>query len=188
MIPVKLNQQAFNFPQEVNELNLKQFFALRNATDILDEICAITGLNRQSVQNFKSADDLKTCRQLLNNLGQKINQGFNANKLPKTVTLGNKTIKIPTNLKLEPVGAFIAVHNLITDEHKRNAENDTEFDPTNLVPLVLAHYFWLPYQGQDALYNDELIEDEAYMNLILALPITEGIPVANFFFQKYPDL
>jgi hypothetical protein len=188
MLPIKLNGNPYNVPTEVNEISLGQFFALRRSKGILDEICALTGMYRQSVQNFKGRDDLERCQLLLNNLGSKLANGMESKKLPKQTSIGGKTVTVPKNLKLEPVGAFIAVHNLISDEQKRSAEGNTEFDPTDLIPQVLAHYFWLPYMGNDVLYSDEKIDDEAYMAHILTMPVTDAVPIANFFFRKYPNL
>ena len=188
MLPIKLNGNPYNFPTEVNEISLGQFFALRRSKGILDEVCALTGIDRQSVQNFKGRDDLERCQQLLNNLGSKLANGMESKTLPKQTTIAGKVVTVPKNLKLEPVGAFIAVHNLISEEQKRSAEDSTEFDPTNLIPQVLAHYFWLPYMGCDVLYSDEKIENEAYMEQILTMPVSDAVPIANFFFRKYPNL
>jgi len=188
MLPIKLNNIPYSFPTEVSEITLKQFFDLRNSKDLIDEVCALTGLNRQTIQNFKERADLERCQLLLNTIGQKLSSGFDGVKVPKQTTIAGKIIKVPQNLKLEPVGAFIAVHNLITEEHKRCAEHNTAFDPTDIIPQVLAHYFWLPYMGTDALYSDERIEDEAYIEKINTIPLTDAIPIANFFFRKYPNL
>jgi hypothetical protein len=188
MLPIKLNNIACNFPTEVSEITLKQFFTLRKAKGLLDEICALTGIDRQTIQNFRDRADLEKCQMLLNTIGTKLAKGFNGVILPKQISIAGKTIKVPKNLKLEPVGAFIAVHNLITEEHERCAEQNTNFDPTDIVPQVLAHYFWLPYMGEGTLYSDERIEDEAYLEKINTIPITEAIPIANFFFRKYPNL
>jgi len=188
MLPIKLNGNPYNFPTEAHEVSLGHFLALRRAKDVLDEICALTGLDRQSVQNFRGRTDLERCQLLLRNLGAKLAKGLAGNKAPKQTTIAGKTVTVPKNLKLEPVGAFIAVHNLISEEQQRNAENDTEFDPTGIIPQVLAHYFWLPYMGDDVLYSDEKVEDPAYTEQILAMPVTDAVPIANFFFRKYPNL
>lgn len=188
MLPIKLNNVPYNFPTEVAELTLGQFFALRKAKGIIDEICALTGISRETISNFRGRTDLEKCTLLLNNLGAKLQTGFNTTKVPAETNIGNKTIRVPKNLKIEPVGAFIAVHNLITEEQKRCAAADTEFDPTDIIPQVLAQYCWLPLMGEDALYNDEQIESEAYMQQILTMPATDAIPIANFFFRKYPYL
>ncbi|MBW4889854.1 hypothetical protein KXQ82_09010 [Mucilaginibacter sp. HMF5004] len=188
MLPIKLNNVSYNFPTQLSEISLKQFFALRNANGLIDEICALTGMERQTIQNFKERADLEKCRLLLNTIGDKLTGGINGTKLPKHTTIDSKIVKVPANLKLEPVGAFIAVHNLITEEHKNAAANNQPFDPTNIIPQVLAHYFWLPYMGSDALYSDECIESEDYIHKINTIPVTDAIPIANFFFRKYPNL
>jgi hypothetical protein len=188
MLPIKLNTVPYNFPTELSEITLKQFFALRGSKDILDEICALTGMNRQTIQNFKSPADLEKCTLLLNNVGKKLQQSFEGSKLPKQTIINGKVVKVPHNLKLQPVGAFIAVHNLITEEYKRCADQQTDFDPTNIIPQVLAHYFWLPYMGSDVLYSDEGIDNEDYMEQINTIPLTDAIPIANFFFRRYPNL
>jgi hypothetical protein len=187
MLPIKLNQIPYNFPTEANEVTLGQFLALRRAKDILDEVCALTGMERQTILNFKGRADLQKCHLLLSSLGTKLSKALNGDKLPKQCSIGHKTIRVPKNPKMEPVGAFIAVHNLITDEYKRSTAQGLEFDPTNIIPQVLAHYLWLPYMGDGALYSDEKIEDEAWMEHILSIPVTEALPMANFFFRKYPN-
>jgi hypothetical protein len=188
MLPIKLNGKPYNFPTEVSDISLKQFFALRQSKGILDEICALTGIARETILNFKGREDLEKCSLLLNNLGQKLATGIDGDTLPRQTTIAGKTIRVPKNLKMEPVGAFIAVHNLITEEQKRCAEAQTEFDATNIIPQVLAHYFWLPYMGDDVLYSDEKIENEAYQEQIMSIPVTDAVPIANFFFRKYPNL
>jgi hypothetical protein len=188
MLPIKLNNIPCNFPTEVAELSLKQLFALRKSKGILDEVCALTGIDRETILNFRGRQDLEQCQLLLNNLGQKLALGMEGKTLPAQTTIAGKTIRVPKKLELEPVGAFIAVHNLITEEHKRAAEANVEFDPTEIIPQVLAHYFWLPYMGDDALYNDEKIEQQSYMDQILTIPVTDAVPIANFFFRKYPNL
>jgi hypothetical protein len=188
MLPIKLNGKPYTFPTEVSELSLQQFFALRKSKGILDEICALTGIDRQTISNFKGREDLEKCHMLLSNLGKKIAEGFNSNTLPKQTTIAGKTVRVPKNLKLEPVGAFISVHNIINQEQKRCAEAGVELDPTDIIPQVLAHYFWLPYMGDNALYSDEKIEDEAYIDQIMTIPVTHAVPIANFFFRKYPNL
>lgn len=188
MLPIKLNGLPYNFPTEVSEISLKQFFALRKAKGILDEICALTGIDRQTISNFKGREDLEKCSLLLSNLGQKLAKGFEGKKLPKQTIIDGKTIPVPKNLKLEPVGAFIAVHNLMSEEHKRATAAESNFDPTDLIPQVLAQYFWLPFMGDDVLYSDEKIENEVYMQQIMTIPVTDAVPIANFFFRKYPHL
>ncbi|RKR84896.1 hypothetical protein BDD43_5149 [Mucilaginibacter gracilis] len=188
MLPIKLNGVPYNFPTEVAEISLGQFFALRQSKGILHEICALTGINHETVSNFKGRDDLDKCSALLNTLGQKLAAGFDGHTLPKQTVVGGKTIRVPKNLKIEPVGAFIAVYNLINDEQKRCAAAQIEFDPTNIIPQVLAHYLWLPFMGDDVLYNDEKIENEAYQQQIMTIPITDAVPIANFFFRKFPHL
>lgn len=188
MLPIKLNGQPFNFPTEVSELTLKQFFALRKANGILDEICALTGIDRQTIANFKGREDLATCQALLADLGKKLSEGFDTQSIPKEVIIAGKTVSVPKNLKLEPVGAFISVHNLITEEQRRAADTEAAYDPTDIIPQVLAHYFWLPYMGDDVLYSEEKVENEAYLEQIMSIPFTKAVPIANFFFRRYPNL
>lgn len=188
MLPIKLNGNHYSFPTELSEINLKQFYALRQAKDMIDEICALTGLQRQTIQNFKSRTDLAKCQALLGNIAQKLATGFDDAKLPKQTVMDGKVVKVPRNLKLEPVGAFIAVHNLINEELKQCAEKKVDFDPMPIIPQLLAHYFYLPYMGDGVLYSDEGVEDEGYMEKVHTIPITDAIPIANFFFRRYPNL
>lgn len=195
MIPVKINGNTYNFPVTLKELTLKQFFGIKHASDIIDELCAITDLDRLSILNFKSASDLVKCKSVLDVLAGNIKKGTEGTKLPKEVLINGKMIPIPKDLKLEPIGAYIAVHNIIEDEYRRCAGLNIEFNPTDMIPQVLANYFYLPYLNYgkpesepDALFIDEKVSNEVYMSYILNISVADAVPIANFFFRKYPDL
>ncbi len=187
MVEIKINGNPYNFPTFVTELSLQQFFALREAKNIIDEICAVTGLDKQTVENFKSPKALQTAVTLMNVLAADIKKGFDGATLPKSVKIGDKTIMVPRDLHLEPIGAFMSVHDILAEQANKNNELKREPDFTDCIPSTLAHYFFT-YVNPGAMYSDEAADAPEYLSLIMQLPFTVAVPIANFFFRKFPNL
>lgn len=197
MINVTINGNAVNFPTSVFDLSLKQFFALKKSKDIIDEISACTGIARNTIENFKDLKTVHNAQALLSALRVSIEEGFDGRNFPKEVYIGLKKIKVPSELRLEPIGAFMSVndilaeHNnkMIADGLKQGRTITTEdINFTDCIPKVLAHYFFRPYHGDDVLYSDIKAESPEYMEKILNLPLTQAVPLANYFFLKFPNL
>lgn len=188
MLAVKINGEKYAIPTQLRELTLGQFFALRDAKDIIDEVCALTGLERSAVSNFATKSDLQKCYAAFTPIGAELSKLSKTERreLPKEVTINGRVITVPKSLKLEPVGAFIAVNDILATEHNKNEKLGLGVDYTDVIPQVLAHYFFIHYNG--GLYDDELAESENYLQAIKTIPITDAIPIANFFFRKFPNL
>lgn len=197
MLKVKINGSEVDFPTTVQDLSLKQMFALKKAKDILDEIAICTGIDRNKIENFKDLKTITAANALLATLRISIEAGFDGRTFPKTVTLGIKKIKVPSELRLQPIGAFMSVSDILaeyTNKMIKQAENEgreittEDINYTDCIPKVLAHYFYLPYYGEDVLYSDTKAEDPEYMAKIMNLRLVDAVPLGNYFFLKYPNL
>lgn len=186
MLQIKMNGQPYDFPTLASELTLKQFFAIRNAKSLIEEVCAITGMDKQTVANFKSPKDIANVTVLMNQLGADLKKGFNNKTLPKNVDMAGKKISVPKKPRLEPVGAFMAVHDIIAEEVNRCQKDGVEMDFTHRIPEILANYFYVPYTGD--LYSDEKVESDDYMEAIMSIKLVDAVPIGNFFFRKFPNL
>lgn len=197
MLNITINGNAVNFPTSVFDLSLKQFFALKKAKDILDEISACTGIARNTIENFKDLKTVNNAQALLATLRISIEAGFDSRNFPKEVYIGLKKIKVPAELRLEPIGAFMSVNDILA-EHSNKMIADglkqgrtittDDINFTDCIPKVLAHYFFRPYHGEETLYSDINAEAPEYMEKILNLPLTQAVPLANYFFLKFPNL
>lgn len=186
MITIKINEKEYQVPTKVQDLTLGQFFKLRQAKDILDEICALTGIDRETISNVKSYKDLQAAQAISTQISISMSKGFDNKKLPKEITFGGKTITVPKELKLEPVGAFVAVHDLLATQTNVFMQNGSQVDYTDQIPQTLAHYLYVPYTGE--LYSDEKAEGPEFMEKVNQIRFVDAVPMANFFFRKYPNL
>ncbi len=197
MLNVNINGNPVQFPTSVYDLNLRQFFAIKKSKDILDEISACTGIARNTIENFKDLKTVNAAQALLSTLRMSIEAGFDSRTFPTHIQIGMKKIKVPAELRLEPIGAFMSVNDILaehsnkmvaeaTKQGKTMTTDDINF--TDCIPKVLAHYFYLPYHGEGVLYSDLKAETPEYMGKILNIPLTQAVPLANYFFLKFPNL
>lgn len=189
MIDLKVNGKVIPFPTSPADLTLGQFFAIRNAPpNPIDEFCAVTGIDRDTVSNFKSPDTLRTANALMLVLATELKKGaFGTGEIPDKIFFGGKLVKVPNDLKIEPVGAFFNIHNLLADKHNDNVKANKGEDFTDCIPKTLAHYFFKHYHLGEQ-YNEIQAEAPEYMKKIMSMPLTAAIPLANYFFLKFPNL
>jgi len=197
MQEVKINGQSVQFPVDVRDISLKQFFQLKQAKDILDEISICTGIARNQIENFKDLKAVQVAQGLLGALSASIAQGFDGITLPDNIFIGMKKIKVPKELRLQPIGAFMSVNDILSDHINKMQADATkqgktleivDINFTDCIPKVLAHYFYLPYHGDDVLYSDLKAEAPEYLEKIMNIPLTQAVPLGNYFFLKYPNL
>lgn len=187
MVEIKLNGKPVNFPTQAADLTLKQFFELRTCATPIEEVCALTGLDKNTVSNFKDLNTLKTAVGLMTVLGNDMKKGFGGGPIPKQVFIGGKFVSVPKDLKIQPVGAWMNVHQLLAEQSQVNTKAGKPDDFTDCIPKALAHYFYTPYhKGVD--YSEIEAEGPEWMEQILKLPVNVAIPIANYFFLKFPNL
>lgn len=186
-VAIKINGQPFDFPVDVNEITNKQFFGIFNAKDILDEISVITGIERSEIENFKNFKTVEVAQALMRTLAGSIAAGFDGTKLPKSFVIDGKTIDIPKELRLEPIGAFMSVHDILATHVNEETEKGVapeSMNFTSLIPKVLAHYFFKPFYGDNVLYSEEAAEKPAFMEKIMNCNFVASVQVGNFFFRN----
>lgn len=205
MHKVKINGQEYEIPLTVHELTLKQFFGLRRpGNDIIDEISALSGIPRVKIENFKDIGSINAAQVIVKTLGESIQRGFDTGKKPDYVFIGMKKIKVPKDLRLQPIGAFMSAHDILSDHTNtmiRQAEKQAkeqgvpflgldkkDINYTDCIPKVLAHYFFIHYFGESTIYSDTKAEDSDYMDKIMNMRLVDAVPIANDFFLKYPNL
>lgn len=185
-VEIKLNGDKYQFPTEASELTLKQFFELRGAKNIVDEICAVTGIDKMTIENFKNPQTLASAMTLMNVLALSI-KSFKAPVLPDYVYIGLKKIKVPKQLNLEPIGAFMSVNDILAEQTVKTELAKAEPDFTDVIPRVLSHYFFIHvFPGMQ--YSDERAESPEYMRDIMNMRFVDAVPIGNFFFLKFPHL
>lgn len=195
MVTATINGKAYDIPTDVTELSLKQFFGLRNPENknVLDEISALTGIDRNTFENVKDLKSLKAFTDVTAILAKSIKKGFDTSKKPSDVIIGMKRIKVPTELRLQPIGAYMQAHDVLserTNEMLKQSPGMTvsEIDYTDCIPKVLAAYFFWPYHGENALYSDIKTEAPEWIDKIMNMRLIDAVPIANDFFLKYPNL
>jgi hypothetical protein len=93
-------------------------------------------------------------------------------KIPKTVILDNKKIKVPRKLELERFGQKVLALQYM-------AEMKEDSDNIKIIPDVMAIYFQPLLDNTFSRFRLDYIK-----SLILGMPAIEGVPIGRFFFLK----
>ena len=190
-------QINIKIPSLLNELTLGQLMALQDKSDLsdLDAISILSGVVIDELQNIKNAEDLHVFGDAVLSLSTQISYLYNSDEIPKKVIFYHGKspieIKVINNLSVEPAGAFLASRDVIAteiNEHiKAHGEEDWQqrFNPSlKACCQILAHYFYCRVTGER--YNEYKIE--AFYDVIKQLRVTEALPIAKYFFIRYPNL
>ena len=168
------------------------------ATEHLNDLQAIhilSGVPLKDLQQVKSFNELQLFNEHVLKLAGQIKQLYNSDTVPDQVVFTMekkpKTVKVMKNLSVEPAGAFMAARDIIAEEINKHIalHGDTNWQETFNPSLqacsqVLAHYFYSKATGQP--YDEQLAA--AFTNQIEALPVTDALPIAKYFFLNYPNL
>jgi hypothetical protein len=184
-------------PTLLNEVTIGQMMQLQDKPGLndLEAISILSGIELTALQNIKSMDDLEVFGDAVLSLSHQIKHLYDSEAIPEKVNfkVGNEniTVKVITNLAVEPAGAFMAARDIIADEinnHiKQYGEDDwqTNFNPSlKACAQVLAHYFYCKVTGKP--YNE--YEADEFVATIKNLGVQEALPVAKHFFTCYPGL
>jgi len=184
-------------PSSITEITLGQMMEMQEKPDLndLDAISILSGISLVDLLNIKNANDLDVFGDCILLLSDEIKNLYNSDIVPKSIlfTLGEQDIKlkVPRNLAIEPVGAFLAARDIIAEEIKEHINkfggDDFEnlFNPSlNACCHVLAYYFFCRVTGKK--YNE--YEAEEFCTVVKKLRVTEALPIAKHFFTCYPSL
>lgn len=189
-------------PTDLTEITIGQMIAMEKAED--NSIPLIPGLTKDVCDNITNYSDLQMIDEYIQSLAHKIRYCFNEKHLPEHIIIGTKKvkrfgfvfekenkIKVIKNLSIEPAGAYLASRDIIADEINRHINLYGEENyKDNFAPSIdacanlLAHYFYCPATG--LLYNEQ--KAEAFKEEILKLSMQAALPIARFFFLRFPDL
>lgn len=188
---------SLRIPTQLNEVTLGQLMEMqsRSAMTDLDAVSILSGVPMADLKNIRNIDELQAFNEHVNGLALQIKNLYNSDVLPERVTfdLGDKeiSVKVISNLSIEPAGAFMASRDLIADEiaeHIReHGENDwrESFNPSlKLCAQLLGQYFYCKVTGNS---YDEHDAAQFYLE-VLKLPVTDALPIAKYFFLNYPNL
>lgn len=190
-------------PTQLHEITLGQMMALQENPDIkdIDAISILSGVSVDELNNVTNYADFHELGDAILLLAGKIRQLYNISEIPKEITIslpgndgsqGKKIkIKVPQNLSVEPVGAFMAARDIIAEEintfiKKHGEENwQDNFNPSlKACCQVLSQYFYCRVTGNA--YNEYAVEE--FANEIKKLRVTEALPISLHFFFCYPNL
>ncbi len=201
MIEKKLKTTAgklqIKMPTNITEITLGQIMEMQEKADLndLDAISILSGTPIEELQNIIGIDDLGTFGDCLLSLSDQIKNLYSCDVIPNKVSFmfgeRNITIKVPGNLAIEPVGAFMAARDIIADEIKEHIDKyggddfKDRFNPSlKACCHVLAYYFFCRVTGKK--YNE--YEAEEFCSTVKKLRVTEALPIAKHFFIYYPSL
>ncbi|ASU33148.1 hypothetical protein [Mucilaginibacter xinganensis] len=179
-------------PDKLDEITLGQLIALQQSPDLndLEAISILSAIPVKELQNVQSPADFALLGGGMLSLSHQIEHLYNSDAIPKRVTFTTgKTVNITGNLAVEPVGAFMAAREIISDEISVHVARygdegwQQTFKPSlNACCQVLAHYFYCKATGKP--YNE--YEAEEFTSEIKQLRVTEALPIAKHFFTYYP--
>jgi len=188
-----------SIPTYFKELTLGQLIELKN--EQLSNVEVISVLSNIPLSTLYLARDITAFdifTNSINSLAQEILNVYDATALPKEITFryldgkaARKTVKVISNLSIEPVGAFLNCRNIIAEEinlaiNKFGEENwKQNFHPSLESALtILSQYFYCRVTGQ--VYNEYKVEE--FQNDVKYLYAYEALPIARTFFLSYPHL
>jgi len=184
-------------PSRLNEVTLGQMIELQENSNLndLQAISILSGAPVAELKDVRNFDDLSVFADCIFSLSDQIRYLYNSDVVPKKMTFAvdkrNVNVKVPSNLAIEPAGAFMAAREIIADEIKEHVLQYGEdglkqgFNPSlKSCCQVLAHYFFCRVTGQK--YNE--YEAEEFCYTIKKLRVTEALPIAKHFFTCYPSL
>ncbi|MEO7216270.1 hypothetical protein [Mucilaginibacter sp.] len=176
-----------SIPTQLNEVTLGQMMQLQDATELTDlhAISILSGAPVADLQNVKDAGELMGFADTIMGLSQQIKYLYNADAIPKTVTLDVEgkpvTVNVIKNLSVEPAGAFMAARDIISDEiathiEKYGEENWQEYFNPSLAACckVLGYYLYCRVTRKPF---DEYAA-AAFAEAVKKLWVTEALPIA----------
>jgi hypothetical protein len=186
-----------SIPAQLSEVTLGQMMQLQDVPELTDlqAISILSGVSVTDLQNVKDANELIGFADTIMGLSQQIKYLYNADAIPKTVTLAADgkpvTVNVIKNLSVEPAGAFMAARDVIADEISSHIEKYGEenwqdyFNPSlSACCKVLACYFYCKATGKP--YDEYAAA--AFTDTVKKLRVTEALPIAKHFFMNFPNL
>jgi len=184
-------------PSYLDEVTLGQTMQLQDKPQLndLDAVSILSGIPVDELQNVQNIDDFQAFEDAIISLSDQIKNFYNSDQVPDKITFQfdgrNTTVKIISNLSIEPAGAFMASRDVIAEEineHiKLHGEEDWKenFNPSlNACCHILAHYFYCKVTGEK--YNEYKAEE--FCEQVKQLKVAEAMPIAKYFFTSYPNL
>ncbi len=176
-------KQKINIPTDLSEITLGELIDIGQGK-------LVPGITQEFCDNITNYADLEMIQEYILSLAHKIKYCYET-ELPRKITISGKTINVIKNLSIEPAGAYLCSRDLIADEINRHIEQFGEDEwKNNFSPSLercaglLANYFYCPVTGD--LFSEQ--KAETFKSEILKLKVSEALPIARYFFLRYPNL
>lgn len=190
MLVFKIGSLTLSMPDQPKELTLGQFLKLRDEKDIISQLAILCTVDKEDLLGIKYSDksekQLQHAISLTEVLNENIRDFFNSDACtvsPATVEILNKVVRVPQDMEKEPFWPSRKVKEIIQEKIQETGTG-VSFDPTDKAADVIAHYLYVPFTGRP--YNE--YQAEEFKEVVNTLPLTDAIPLANFFFLKWKSL
>lgn len=191
MIALTISNKKLNLIESCDELTLGQFLKLRNGNlDTIGKLSLLCNVDPKEIEDVKYSE--KVSKQfahavaLTEILNRDMEDFFKSDRkfyTPKEVKVLDKTIKIPKDLEKEPFWPSRKVKEILQEVVKATGKGH-DFDPTDRMAEVIAHYLYVPFTQMK--YNEYRADE--FKEAIYDLPLTVAVPLSNFFFLKWKRL
>lgn len=192
---------SLSIPTTLDELTIGQLADLQANPEMSDAeiVSVLSYCPLETIYLARDINELKKFKEAIDTLTYELQFAYNAEAIPETVRferlLGEKlskpkTVKVVRKLSLEPAGAYLNARNVIAEEINKAKEKFGDAWEQNFNPSVqacielLAQFFFYPATGKkyDEYQVQKFIDDVKY------LPVSQALPIARYFFLKYPNL
>ncbi len=175
-------------PTVLSEITLKMLMDTEEGVGGIPMIPELTQDVFDNITDIKQADEIK---ERILSLVHQINYTYDAKAVPSRIHISGKWIDVPKNISIEPAGAYMVCRDLIAEEINQHIAKYGEekwkeyFRPSlKCCAMLLANYFYCKATGQ--LWEEQKAEE--FVNEIYKIPITQCLPIANFFFVNFRKL
>lgn len=176
MIAASLLNTKISIPDKWSEVTVKQYLLLLEYNERLNPVRMLSifsGIDYETLMNFD-------CRLFETGILPAMNfikdtSLFKTLKLPEVVTIGEKELVVPSDIRSETFGQKVML------QMKINEINDASIGMATLIPFTVSTYLSPAYYGMK--YDDKRAEE--LIPLIYKMPITEAYPVAYFFLNRW---
>lgn len=186
MLKISLQGKPYNIPSSIDDISIGRFIALRqidpnNQLAILHWALNDTPFIREEGH---IEQELTNIFSLINPVIKEIYAFMNnkaKNDTPKTIEVLGSVVKIKGGLLNElPYWAYVVTKSIVV-KHAKDLDN---FDPTDDIPRVLAHYLYKYVTSND--YTEARAEE--FIDVVNDLPMKQAIQLGNFFLKKQQGL
>jgi hypothetical protein len=187
---------TISIPENLKELTIGQLAEMNEEPNrtTFRLISILSYVPENTLANLNCYLDLEALVPAFSSLLSQLNAGLGKMIVPSEFQIRYKGrvkyVKVAKDLAFEPAGAYVQACSIIAEEieiakQKYGANWRDNFGPSYRSQIrILANFFYQRVTGEK--YNVEGVED--FYNTVKFLPVSIAVPVARYFFLKYPNL